>query len=201
MAEAGLFRMRVPARYGGYECSARTLVDVGTELGRGDGSAAWTASVWWIPTWMVGLFPDEVQDEVFSTPNVRVCGTVSPSASAAYTDGGIVVNGKWGFISGARHSHWQEIIAMAPHIRRWTAAGHGAGTDVGSDDRGRLVRRRPLRVREREYRCRGRVRPAGARASAHGCPAGAVRVRAQRRLTDVPFALAGHGRRTTSPTT
>ncbi|MFF1855534.1 acyl-CoA dehydrogenase family protein, partial [Streptomyces sp. NPDC058219] len=58
MAAAGIFRLRVPARYGGYESDARSLVDVAAELARGDGSAAWTASVWWIPTWMAGLFPD-----------------------------------------------------------------------------------------------------------------------------------------------
>jgi alkylation response protein AidB-like acyl-CoA dehydrogenase len=51
---------------------------------------------------------------VFSTPDVRVCGTLSPSAMAAPADGGVVVNGRWGFISGARHSQWQEIIAMSP---------------------------------------------------------------------------------------
>lgn len=112
LADAGIFRMRVPKRYGGYECDTRTLVEVATQLGRGDGSAAWTASVYWIPGWMVGMFPDHVQDEVFSTPDVRVCGTLSPTAMAVPTDGGIVVNGKWGFVSGALHSHWQEIIAV-----------------------------------------------------------------------------------------
>jgi alkylation response protein AidB-like acyl-CoA dehydrogenase len=112
LAEAGIFRMRVPLRYGGFECDTRTLVDVATQLGRGDGSAAWTASVYWIPGWMACMFPNEVQDEVFSTPNVRVCGTLSPSAMAVPTDGGIVVNGKWGFVSGALHAHWQEIIAI-----------------------------------------------------------------------------------------
>lgn len=112
LAAAGVFKMRVPARYGGYESDAQTLVDVGTELGRGDGSTSWVASVYWIPGWMAGLFPDEVQDEVFSTPDVRVCGTLSPSGMAAPTNGGIVVNGRWGFISGALHSHWQEIIAV-----------------------------------------------------------------------------------------
>ncbi len=112
MADAGLFKMRVPARYGGYECDTRTLVEVATELGKADGSAAWTASVYWIPTWMACMFPDDVQDEVFSTPDVRVCGTLSPSAIATPADGGVVVNGKWGFISGAHHSQWQEIIAV-----------------------------------------------------------------------------------------
>jgi alkylation response protein AidB-like acyl-CoA dehydrogenase len=112
LADAGIFRMRAPARYGGYESDTRTLVDVATELGRGDGSTAWVASVYWIPGWMTCMFPDQVQDEVFSTPDVRVCGTLSPSAMAIQTDSGVVVNGKWGFISGALHSHWQEIIAI-----------------------------------------------------------------------------------------
>ena len=114
LASAGIFRLRVPRRYGGYEADTRTLVEIGTALARGDASASWVASVYWIPTWMAGLFPDEVQDKVFATPDVRICGTLSPTAMAAPADGGIVVNGKWGFISGALHSHWQEIVAILP---------------------------------------------------------------------------------------
>lgn len=112
LADAGVFKMRVPARYGGFESDARTMVEVAAELGQGDGSTSWTASVWWITTWMVGLFSDEAQDAVFSAPDVRVCGTLSPTAMAVPTDGGIVANGKWGFISGALHSHWQLIVAI-----------------------------------------------------------------------------------------
>ena len=48
-----------------------------------------------------GLFPDEVQDEVFATPDVRVCGTLSPSGTAMPASGGFTVNGRWNFISGA----------------------------------------------------------------------------------------------------
>lgn len=114
LGDAGFFKMRVPARYGGYEASTRTVVEVTTELGRGDGSVGWVQQVWWIPGWMVGMFPDEAQEEIYQTPNVRVCGTLSPSATATPTDGGYIVNGKWGFISGALHSHWQEIIAVTP---------------------------------------------------------------------------------------
>lgn len=114
MSDAGLFKMRVPARYGGYESDTATQAEVTAELARGDGAAGWTMSVWTIPGWMVGMFPDEVQDEVYATDNVRVCGTLSPTAIAKPAKGGIVVNGRWGFISGAPHSHWQEIIAMAP---------------------------------------------------------------------------------------
>ncbi|MEU5090353.1 acyl-CoA dehydrogenase family protein [Streptomyces sp. NPDC021356] len=114
IAGAGLFKLRVPKRYGGYEADTRTLVEVAAELGRADGAAAWTTSVYWIPTFMACLFPDSVQDEVFATPDVRICGTLSPSALASPAEGGIVVNGKWGFVSGAHHAHWQEIIAVQP---------------------------------------------------------------------------------------
>jgi alkylation response protein AidB-like acyl-CoA dehydrogenase len=112
LADAGMFRLRRPVRYGGYEVDTRTLVEVGTELGRADGATSWVASVYWIPTWMTCMFPDEVQDEVFAAPDVRICGTLSPSGMAVPAEGGIVVNGKWGFISGALHSQWQEIIAI-----------------------------------------------------------------------------------------
>ena len=44
LADAGIFRMRVPVRYGGYESDTRTLIDVAAELGRADGATAWTAS-------------------------------------------------------------------------------------------------------------------------------------------------------------
>lgn len=112
LADAGVFKLRRPKHFGGYEVDSRTLVDVGTALGQGCASTSWVASVYWIPTWMASQFPDEVQDEVFATPDVRVCGTLSPSGMATPAEGGVVVNGKWGFISGAHHAQWQEIIAI-----------------------------------------------------------------------------------------
>jgi len=58
------------------------------------------------------MFPDEVQDEVFADPDSRICGTLSPSGTATPVAGGVVVNGRWQFISGAHHSQWQQIIAI-----------------------------------------------------------------------------------------
>ena len=114
MTEAGIFRMRVPARYGGYECDAATLVDVGIQLGRGDGSAAFNVAAWWIMTGNVAHFPDKVQDEVFADPDVRICGTLAATGRATPKDGGIVVSGSWNFNSGAAHSRWKMLSAMLP---------------------------------------------------------------------------------------
>ncbi|AYV33092.1 Flavin-dependent monooxygenase, oxygenase subunit HsaA (plasmid) [Streptomyces sp. ADI95-16] len=112
LAEAGIFKMRVPHRFGGYESDMRTVVDTLAEIARGDGSAAWVASVYAISSWMVGLFPDEVQDEIFSTPDVRISGILSPSAMAHPVPGGVVVNGKWSFNSGVQDSHWNTNAAL-----------------------------------------------------------------------------------------
>ncbi|WP_422774878.1 acyl-CoA dehydrogenase family protein [Plantactinospora sp. WMMC1484] len=114
MSAAGIFRMRVPARYGGYESDAGTVLEVISRISGSDGSAGWNAAVWSISNWIAGLFPDEAQDEVFAEPDVRVCGVLSPTASAEPTEGGMVVNGQWRFISGALHSQWQAILAMGP---------------------------------------------------------------------------------------
>ncbi|MBE1489232.1 acyl-CoA dehydrogenase family protein [Plantactinospora soyae] len=114
LTEAGLFRLRVPVANGGYESDAATMVAVATELARADASAAWTVSVGWITSWMASLFPPEVRDEVLASADLRTCGTLSPSATATPTDGGYVMNGKWGFVSGAPHSQWQVLVAMAP---------------------------------------------------------------------------------------
>jgi alkylation response protein AidB-like acyl-CoA dehydrogenase len=114
LAEAGVFRLRMPARYGGLEASARTVIDVLAELAKGDGSAAWVAGVNAITTWMASLLPDEVQDEVFADSGTRLCGTLSPTGMCVPVDGGVVLTGKWAFISGALHSQWQVIVAVAP---------------------------------------------------------------------------------------
>ncbi|TDC42960.1 acyl-CoA dehydrogenase [Micromonospora sp. KC213] len=114
ITDAGLLKMRLPARYGGYESDMRTVVDVVSELGRGDGSTAWTMAVWMISSWMAGLFPDEVQEEIFSTPDVRISGILSPGAVAVPTEGGVILNGKWSFNTGATQSHWNTNAAVRP---------------------------------------------------------------------------------------
>lgn len=112
MSDAGMFRLRAPGRFGGYESDLHTLVRVLTELGRGDGSAAWVASIFSISGWIAGLFPDAAQEDVFAIPDVRVSGILSPSAMATPVDGGYRVSGRWPFNSGVLHAHWNILAAV-----------------------------------------------------------------------------------------
>src|SRR5438309_739873 len=76
LTEAGLFRVRTPLRYGGYECDARTMVEVADALGRVDGSVAWWVAVSWVGSWITGQFSDALQDQVFADPDAQVSSTI-----------------------------------------------------------------------------------------------------------------------------
>ena len=112
MIDAGVLRMLVPTHYGGYESDMQTIVDVGIQLGRGDGSPAFCATAWWAQCWAVAHFPDSVQDEVFASPDVRICGTLVPNGKGEITKDGVVVSGEWGFNSGAWHSEWKVLSTL-----------------------------------------------------------------------------------------
>jgi alkylation response protein AidB-like acyl-CoA dehydrogenase len=106
LAEAGLFRMMAPLRYGGYEADFQTQVDALAEIARGCPSSSWVATILSAMTWFVGVFPDEAQEEILAQGDPRVSGVFSPTGTATPTDGGFVVNGRWGFNTGGHGSDW-----------------------------------------------------------------------------------------------
>lgn len=114
VADAGLLKMRVPARYGGFESDVRTVCEVLAELARGDGSVGWTIATLTLACTQVGLFPDEVQDEIFADPDVRICGTASPGGIATPAKGGVILNGEWHFNSGAPLAQWDVHASLLP---------------------------------------------------------------------------------------
>ncbi|MFD5722739.1 acyl-CoA dehydrogenase family protein [Streptomyces sp. NPDC127036] len=110
LAEAGLFKLTVPRRFGGHEAGLRTFLEVTTELARGCGSTGWVTTLVNVCNWMVGLYPEQAQEDVWGEdPDARVCGVLAPSASSRAVDGGLIVTGRWGFASGSLHSQWATL--------------------------------------------------------------------------------------------
>ncbi|MFF0746717.1 acyl-CoA dehydrogenase family protein [Streptomyces sp. NPDC004111] len=100
LTEAGMFKLWLPARFGGTQAGARTLVEVLAALAEGDGSAAWLTSHMAAGTWMAGRFPEPVRSEILAHPDVRITGVLSPSARARPVPGGWRVTGRWPYNSG-----------------------------------------------------------------------------------------------------
>jgi alkylation response protein AidB-like acyl-CoA dehydrogenase len=110
IADAGLFRITVPKRYGGYEVSFRTKLDVSAKIAEGCGSTAWVVALTNVCNWFTSLYSEKAQDEVFgANPDARVSGVFSPTARTRRVDGGLIVSGKWFWSSGCLHADWAVV--------------------------------------------------------------------------------------------
>jgi alkylation response protein AidB-like acyl-CoA dehydrogenase len=63
-------------------------------------------------SWLVGLFPDETQQEIFASGDPRISGVFSPTGTAVPNDGGFVVNGRWGFNTGCHGANWTVLNVL-----------------------------------------------------------------------------------------
>ena len=147
LEDAGLFKLLVPRRLGGLETNLRTMMECVAEVGRGDGSTAWTVALLNVCTWFSTTFSDEAQEEMFSTPQAKACGIFSPPLKSEKVDGGYLVSGRWAYSSGSFAATWATLgigvegddpraLALIPSSAwkiepTWFVAGmKGSGSDT-----------------------------------------------------------------------
>ena len=107
LVEAGLFKITVPRRFGGYEVDIRTKLEVSAAVTEGDGATGWVLALINVCHWLVGLYRDQAQQDIFGAdPDARVCGVLAPSVETRREDGGLVVSGRWPWASGSLHATW-----------------------------------------------------------------------------------------------
>jgi alkylation response protein AidB-like acyl-CoA dehydrogenase len=106
LEQAGILRATRPLRYGGFEIDTHTKIAMLSELARGCGSTAWVATLYSDADFIVGHFPDEVQDQVFADPDVHNTATLIPTARAERDGTGFRVNGRWPFNTGCLDGTW-----------------------------------------------------------------------------------------------
>jgi alkylation response protein AidB-like acyl-CoA dehydrogenase len=117
IAATGFFRVMVPKRYGGLELDVSAVTDVGRLLGRA------CASTGWVIPWLgwhnrfIAMFPESVQDEIFSRGYGLSAGSTTFTGEAQPASGGYVVNGKWSWGTGILHADWANVMALAPDKR------------------------------------------------------------------------------------
>lgn len=107
LAAAGIFKVSVPKRYGGYETSMRTMLDVSAAVGEADGGTAWVVTLCNACAWLAGLFSVQAQDDVWAkNPDAKVSGVISPTAESLEVEGGYRVTGRWYYNSGSWYADW-----------------------------------------------------------------------------------------------
>jgi alkylation response protein AidB-like acyl-CoA dehydrogenase len=112
LSEAGILRMMVPKRFGGYEADFQTQCDVLAELARGCPSTSWVATIFSAMGWLAAAFPDEAQEEIFADRDPRISGVFSPTGTAVRKDGGLEASGRWAFNTGCHGSRWTVLNAI-----------------------------------------------------------------------------------------
>jgi 3-hydroxy-9,10-secoandrosta-1,3,5(10)-triene-9,17-dione monooxygenase len=112
--DSGLFRAFQPASIGGSELELGDLIEFGDIVGRACGSSAWNLTNLSSHHWMLGLFPKQVQDEVWnaSVDTLTATSFVFPAGKARKTEGGYLVGGRWPFCSGVDHCDWSMLGGM-----------------------------------------------------------------------------------------
>jgi 3-hydroxy-9,10-secoandrosta-1,3,5(10)-triene-9,17-dione monooxygenase len=110
----GLFRFAQPKRYGGMELDFVSFIDIPAELARACPSTAWNVGNLAIHHWMLALYDERAQDEVWGdNPDALIAsGIAFPQGRAKKADGGFSLSGHWNFSSGVDPSGWNMLAAQ-----------------------------------------------------------------------------------------
>lgn len=114
--DSGLLRINQASRWGGHELGVEAALGVVSEVAKGDTAAGWVLGVLATHFWLICLFPDEVQHEIWDAdPNVMMSSSfVAATSRCERVDGGYRISGRWPFSSGSPHCGWAMLGIMLP---------------------------------------------------------------------------------------
>jgi 3-hydroxy-9,10-secoandrosta-1,3,5(10)-triene-9,17-dione monooxygenase len=110
----GLMRILQPRRWGGMELDFSSIVDVTDIIGQGCMSTAWTLANIAVHHWMLALYEEEAQAELWGAdPDVYIAsGIAYPQGRGEVVEGGILLSGHWNFSSGVGSSTWNMLACV-----------------------------------------------------------------------------------------
>jgi indole-3-acetate monooxygenase len=104
MKWAGVFRMAMPAAWGGPELNACTQVEVIERLARADASAAWCAMIGVESGFFASYVDESVARTLYPSLDMITAGFQGPAGKLEVCDGGYRLSGRWSFGSGINHA-------------------------------------------------------------------------------------------------
>lgn len=107
IADSGLCRLCVPARYGGLEATAPDMIAAVEEVARADASAGWCIAVGATSGLLGAYLPDADAAEIYGRDPLSISGGVFAARGEAAPDGdGYRIKGRWPFASGIHQCSW-----------------------------------------------------------------------------------------------
>jgi len=116
LTDAGLFGIVTPRIWGGSELGFRALLEVQAELASACASTGWVYGVLAGHSWLLSLFQEQAQAEVFADPAALIASLVRLGGEPpAEVDGGFAWRGGRGrFCSGIDHARWVLVGGEVP---------------------------------------------------------------------------------------
>jgi alkylation response protein AidB-like acyl-CoA dehydrogenase len=112
LLENGMYGLMTPKRFGGSELGSEAMIDVTIELASACPSTGWVHMLWTAHMWLLALFPEETQEELWSNPNTLASSVVNTTGDVVPVDGGYRWTGRGFFSSGVDHCNW--LTAAVP---------------------------------------------------------------------------------------
>jgi alkylation response protein AidB-like acyl-CoA dehydrogenase len=106
LAEAGLYRLCVPASLGGGEAAPAELLRAVEALAEGDAAVGWCVAVCATSGMLGAYLEPEAAADVYSDPAGVVGGVFAPSGRAVADGDRLVVSGRWRFCSNVDNCDW-----------------------------------------------------------------------------------------------
>ncbi|MFN8020391.1 MAG: acyl-CoA dehydrogenase family protein [Acidimicrobiales bacterium] len=106
LRDAQLFRMCVPAAYGGPEADAVTFAAAIEKVATADGAAGWCTMIGSTTSSMSLFLEPHWAREIFGDPKVVAAGVYAPNGTAVRDGDGWRVTGRWQWGSGSQHSQY-----------------------------------------------------------------------------------------------
>ena len=115
LRDTGMFKLMQPARFGGYEYGFGEFVEMNRTLGTACGSTAWCGALGMVHQWLLALFADQAQHDVWDTnPDATCAVSYAPSGSLKAVAGGYRVSGRWSWLSNVDNADWIMLGALLP---------------------------------------------------------------------------------------
>ena len=146
LARIGVYDMSIPLEYGGSAMSTLDQLRVYTAVAKIAGSTGWVSWVTTTHVRWIAMFSEQAREEVYGMDwhAPRVSGVIAPTGPgrARAVEGGYMLQGKWPFCSGCRHTAWsilgglcdrpdgskEVILSLVPHtdltiLDDWAVSG------------------------------------------------------------------------------
>jgi len=110
--QTDLFRLLLPARFGGIQASFPELLEPVRRMAHGCASSAWTLGFYALHNWMLSLFDPRAQEEVFASGPVLAPAPLAPTGRGSPAEGGVRLTGRWSWATGAMDADWVIVGAL-----------------------------------------------------------------------------------------